>query len=376
VLDLYAEKNPNYKNGHSENPAHGYAKEFDHTPWVFCMLNNFGGRLGLHGHLDNLCNWIPEAFNNCTSIAGIGITPEASFNNPVLYDFFFETVWVKDANDEVQDIDLDAWIFDYIERRYGTVTASANEAWRILLNTVYKAELNQLGQGAPESIVNARPTLESRSASSWGNHIISYDKVLLKMVARLLLGDYEAYKDSEGYKYDLVTIFEQILSNTAQDVHLKMVEAYNDKNVDAFKAASSGFLGIADLMDEVSGMCQYYRLDRWVNQARALAENADEFTRMLYEMNAKMLVSTWGSYKQSEVGGLHDYSNRQWSGLISGFYKKRWELWINERTKELEGKPYTEKIDWFYYEWNWVREKFTSDQEKDTDLLNLANKIL
>ena len=376
VLDLYAEKYTNYTNGHKDNPDHGYSPEFDSTPWVYCMLNNFGGRLGLHGHIDNMATWIPKALNTAKYMAGIGITPEASFNNPVLYDFFFETVWVKDANDEVQDIDLDAWIFDYIERRYGTVTASSVEAWRILLNTVYKAELNQLGQGAPESIVNARPTLESRSASSWGNHIISYDKVLLKMVARLLLGDYEAYKDSEGYKYDLVTVLEQILSNTAQDVHLKMVAAYNDKDVDAFKAISLEFLKIADLMDEVSGMCQYYRLDRWVNQARTLAENADEFTRMLYEMNAKMLISTWGSYKQSEVGGLHDYSNRQWSGLISGFYKKRWELWINERIKELEGKHYTEKIDWFYYEWNWVREKFTTDQAKDTDLLNLANKIL
>lgn len=376
VLDLYAEKMYNYKNGHCENEYHGYSEEFDKTPWVFCMLNNFGGRLGLHGHLDNMATWIPKALNTAKYMAGIGITPEASFNNPVLYDFLFETVWVKDTKDKVQDIDLDTWIFDYIDRRYGVVTASAVEAWRILVNTVYKAELNRLGQGAPESIVNARPTLESRSASSWGNHIICYDKVLLKLAARLLLGDYEVYKDSEGYKYDLVTVFEQILSNNAQDVHLKMVAAYNDKNVDAFKKASLEFLEIADLMDEVSGMCKYYRLDRWINQARALAENADEFTRMLYEMNAKMLVSTWGSYKQSEVGGLHDYSNRQWSGLISGFYKKRWELWINERTNELEGKPYTEKIDWFYYEWNWVREKFTLDQKKETNLLNIANKIL
>ena len=129
-------------------------------------------------------------------------------------------------------------------------------------------------------------------------------------------------------------------------------------------------------MDEVSGMCKYYRLDRWVNQAKALAKNADEFTLMLYEMNAKMLVSTWGSYKQSEVGGLHDYSNRQWSGLIKDFYKKRWELWINERVKELGGKPFTDKIDWFFYEWGWVREKFISAQTEEPDLLKLANKII
>ena len=92
-------------------------------------------------------------------------------------------------------------------------------------------------------------------------------------------------------------------------------------------------------------------------------------------MNAKMLVTTWGSYKQSEVGGLHDYSNRQWSGLIGDFYKKRWELWINERKKELCGNP-CDKIDWFYFEWSWVREKLALKEDEATDILALAEEIL
>lgn len=376
VLDLYAEKYTNYTNGRKDNPDHGYSPEFDGTPWVYCMLNNFGGRLGLHGHLDNMASWIPNALNTAEYMAGIGITPEASFNNPVLYDFLFETVWVDNINDKVEDIDVNAWIFDYIDRRYGAVTESAEEAWDILINTVYKAELNQLGQGAPESIVNARPTVESRSASSWGNHIIGYDKGLLKKVANLLLNDYEAYKESEGYKYDLLTVLEQILSNTAQDVHIAMVSAYQNKNITDFKHRAEEFLNIADLMDKVSGKCKYYSLDRWLNQANQLADNADEFTKMLYELNAKMLVSTWGSYKQSEVGGLHDYSNRQWAGLIGGFYKKRWELWIEERQKELEGKPHLDKIDWFNFEWRWVRENTVFEENADTDLKTLAEKII
>ena len=376
VLDLYAEKYTNYTNGCKDNPDHGYSPEFDGTPWVYCMLNNFGGRLGLHGHLDNMASWIPKALNTANHMAGIGITPEASFNNPVLYDFLFETVWVNSVREEAKEIDLDAWIINYIERRYGKATDSAKKAWRILKNTVYKAELNQLGQGAPESIVNARPTLESRSASSWGNHIICYQKEQLKEVAKLLLSDYEAYKDSDGYKYDIITVLEQILSNTAQDVHIQMVEAYKNKNSSTFGQKAKEFLEIADLMDAVSGMCKYYRLDRWVNQAKALAKNADEFTRKLYEMNAKMLVTTWGSYKQSEVGGLHDYSNRQWAGLIKGFYKKRWELWISERIKELAGKPFNERIDWFYYEWNWVREATAFEKDEIVDIKTLAEKII
>ena len=73
-------------------------------------------------------------------------------------------------------INLENWTKDYAERRYGAKSNNANKAWEIFINTVYKGELNNLGQGAPESIVNARPGLVSKPASSWGNAVISYDK--------------------------------------------------------------------------------------------------------------------------------------------------------------------------------------------------------
>ena len=377
VLDLYAEKDPNYKKGHSENQAHGYSMEFDHTPWVFCMLNNFGGRLGLHGHLDNLANWIPEAYNTCTAIAGIGITPEASFNNPVLYDFLFESVWRDSFDGKIEPINLKEWICDYAERRYGIASENANKAWHILLDTVYKAELNMVGQGAPESIVNARPILISRPASSWGNSTIGYDKADLKKVAELLLSDYEVMKESMGYKYDLITVLQQILSNTAQDVHLEMVAAYENKDLAFFKTKASEFLSIADSMEKVLSGNEYYLLGRWTEQAKALANSADDFTKMLFELNAKSLITTWGSYNQCEKGGLRDYSNRQWSGLVGDFYKPRWERWIKERINELEGKPYAEKINWFISDWQWARgNKSYETKPQDLDLKALAKEIL
>lgn len=377
ILDLYAEKDPNYKKGCESSKNYGYSKEFDKTPWIFCMLNNFGGRLGLHGHIDNLANWIPEAYNTCDYIAGVGITPEASFNNPVLYDFLFESVWRDNFDSKIEPIDLNEWICNYAERRYGAKSKSAENAWEILLNTVYKGELNMTGQGAPESIVNSRPSLESRPASSWGNAVIAYDKADLKKAARLLLLNYETLKKSKGYIYDLITVLQQILSNNAQDIHLEMVAAFKNRDLAKFKVKSAEFLKIADLMDKVLSGSEYYLLGRWIQQAKALAQNADDFTKMLYELNAKSLITTWGSYKQCETGGLRDYSNRQWSGLIGDFYKVRWERWINERINELEGKPSLEKIDWFPWEWSWVRSNNTYNATPtEINLVELSNYII
>ena len=374
VLDLYAEKTPhNQETGGS----YGDTREFDETPWLFCMLNNFGGRLGLHGHLDNMARNIPIAFNSCSHIAGIGITPEASVNNPVLYDFLFETIWQDDATQALQQIDLDTWLDGYAQRRYGAASASANQAWDILKETVYKSSLNNLGQGAPESVVNARPALNINAASTWGNAVVSYDKVLLEQAAELLLEDYDVLQQSEGYLYDVANVLQQVLSNSAQEYQKKMTAAYNARNVDAFEKNAAIFLQIIDYMETVTATSEYFLLGRWVEQAKALGKNADDFTRELYEFNAKALVTTWGSYNQAESGGLKDYSNRQWSGLIGDFYKVRWERWITARTNELKGQPYESSINWFQWEWEWVRSNtLYTNEATPADLQTLGYEII
>ena len=374
VLDLYAEKTPHNQ---ETGTAYGDTKEFDETPWLYCMLNNFGGRLGLHGHLDNMASAIPQAFNNCQHIAGIGITPEASVNNPVLYDFLFETIWQDDATEALQAIDLDTWLDDYATRRYGAESTSANAAWDILKETVYKASLNNLGQGAPESVVNARPALSINAASTWGNAVVSYDKVLLEDAAELLLEDYDVLKTSEGYMYDLANVLQQVLSNSAQEYQKRMAAAYNASDLDAFEKYSETFLEIIDYMETVTATSEYFLLGRWVEQAKALGKNADDFTKELYEFNAKALVTTWGSYNQAESGGLKDYSNRQWSGLIGDFYKVRWERWITARTNELKGESYESSINWFQWEWEWVRSNTTyTTTATPADLETLGHEII
>lgn len=374
ILDLYAEKTPHYQETGS---SYGDTNEFDDTPWVFCMLNNFGGRLGLHGHLDNLANNIPTAFNECEYIAGIGIAPEASVNNPVLYDFVFETVWVDDATKEMKAIDLDTWLADYATRRYGAESESAQEAWTILKDTVYKASLNNLGQGAPESVVNARPGLNITAASTWGNAVIKYEKTELEKAAALLLKDYDTLKNSEGYLYDVANVLQQVLSNSAQEYHKKMASAFQSGDLKAFNNYADKFLAIIDDMESVTSTSEYFLLGRWVEQAKALAKNADDFTKDLYEINAKALITTWGSVNQSEIGALHDYSNRQWSGLIGDFYKVRWKRQITAWRNQLEGNEYESNINWFQWEWEWVRSnEVYPSTAADFDLEELGNKIL
>lgn len=101
---------------------------------------------------------------------------------------------------------------------------------------------------------------------------------------------------------------------------------------------SNSFLEIITKVEEVTGTQEEFMLGTWLESAKALAKNADDFTKELYELNARGLITTWGSIEQANSGGLIDYSNRQWSGLTSDYYKPRWEKWIAERKKELAGE--------------------------------------
>lgn len=374
VLDLYAEARP-----HWETWAGG---EFDNTPWLWCMLNNFGGRMGLNGHMDTVASEVARAANTAKYMAGIGITPEATFSNPVLFDLFFETVW-SDTPEHLPPIEPDMWLAQYVRRRYGAESEAAMESFRLLRKTVYNPSLNHNGEGAPESVVNARPAFEIRSASSWGTAVIGYDKHEFERAVRLLLEDYDALKESDGYLFDLADCLKQMLSNTAQEYHHTMVQAYREKNLTVFDDYSARFFQLISLTEQVLGTRREFLLGTWLRGAQKLAEEADDFTRDLYEFNARALITTWGAIRQANEGGLRDYSNKQWAGLTHDFYRPRWEKWIALRRAELTGGQKDRRSekeqaeDWFHMEWKWVLGRNPYPAEVNgLDLKELAQQAL
>lgn len=374
VLDLYAEARP-----HWESWAGG---EFDNTPWLWCMLNNFGGRMGLNGHMDTVASEVARAANTAKCMAGIGITPEATFSNPVLFDLFFETVW-SETPEKLSPIELDPWLRQYVRRRYGAQSKAAQEAFCLLRKTVYHPSLNHNGEGAPESVVNARPAFQIRSASSWGTAVIGYDKHEFERAVRLLLEDYDVLKQSDGYLFDLADCLKQVLSNTAQEYHHSMVRAYREKNLSVFDDFSERFFQLIDLTEQVLGVRKEFLLGTWLRGAQKLAEGTDDFTRDLYEFNARALITTWGALRQANEGGLRDYSNKQWAGLTSDYYRPRWEKWVADRREELvsgikDKRGEKEQAEgWFRMEWNWVLARNAySDEPNGMDLRELAQQAL
>lgn len=367
ILDLYAEKRPRWESW--------LGKEFMSTPWVYCMLNNFGGRMGLHGHLRTLANEIARASRSADFMAGVGITPEATHSNPIVFDLFFETIWT-DTN-QIEPIDLNEWFKGYIRRRYGDFSDNMYEAMLLLNDTVYNPELNEAGEGAPESVINARPALKINSASTWGNGIIAYDKAEFERATALFVHDYEKFSSSEGYRFDLVDLLKQVLSNTAQEYQQNMAQAYQEKDLISFMKWSDKFLSIIRYTDGVLACEKEFMVSTWLDDAKKCADGLDEFSRKMFEFNARALITTWaGSRLAADKGGLKDYSNKQWAGLTKDFYLARWEKWIQAKKAELSGNKVRD-MDWFALEsrWAWLENEYEATAE-NADLKEIAKEIL
>lgn len=335
ILDLYSESHPVWK----ETDAY-FGK-----PWIWNMLQNFGGNVALFGRMENVANDPADALNDPSSgkMTGIGLTPEGIEQNPALFELMLENTWQRET------INLDEWLKAYANRRYGAENQAIHNAWAILKSTVYSGGLTEGGQ---ESIIVARPTF-----SVQGHRVLTklnYDPLELAKAWEIFISQADQLCKSEGFQYDLVDITRQVLANYASSLQQEIALAYKNNNKKKFETYTQAFLELIDDMDTLLATRNEFLLGKWISDARKWGATEEE--KDLYEFNARDLVTLWGD-KDSE---LHEYSNRQWSGLLKGFYKPRWEKFFDyvsvsmNNQSALDLMAFEESLkEW---EWQWVNQ--------------------
>ena len=345
VLDLWSEIAPVW----SRTDA------FYGEQWIWNMLHNFGGRQSIYGNMPLIAKAPAEALADPASgkMKGIGLTMEAIEQNPAIYALMLENVW-RD-----KPIDLDKWIHDYATRRYGTDTPEAHNAWSVLLRTAYAS---QPAYGNV-SIISGRPTLDAESV--WTFTPCPYDKGEFLKAADALADAAESLSESEGYRYDLVNVVRQTLANYSCDIQQQFAAAYAAKDRDAWDRNKNEFIEIMDDMDRLLASHPSFLLGKWLESARKLGK--DEAEKDLFEMNARDIITLWTGKDCT----IHEYASKEWSGLISGFYRPRWLKFFEELERcwetgeEFDQEKFNSEIaNW---EWEWVNDhqKYPSTAEGD-----------
>lgn len=354
ILDLFSEAHPVWN---KTNAFYG-------KPWVWNLLSNFGGNIGLYGKMRHVAYDPAIALNDPESekMAGIGITAEGIELNPALFQLMTENVWRNDV------IDLDKWLKKYIFNRYGKENKQIDKAWQILKNTVYSSD-GRLE--TPESIITGRPTFDINT--DFTVTTLSYDPLELIGAWELFIKVAYDIKGTEGFSYDIVDVTRQVLANYATPLQQQIAKAYKDKDRKDFKKYSEEFIELISDIDELLATKKDFLLGPWILDARKWGITDKEKDQ--YEFNARDLITLWGDRN----GPIHDYSCRQWSGLLIGFYKPRWELFFNEVDASLRNnvpmnyEVFEEKVK--DLEWKWVNDNDFYIDEPSGNPIDIARKL-
>ncbi|CAK7330911.1 unnamed protein product [Dovyalis caffra] len=122
VLDLFAEAKPIWRN----------SSQFYGTPYVWCLLHNFGGNIEMYGILDAISSGPVDArISENSTMVGVGMCMEGIEQNPVVYELMSEMAF---RSGKVQVLE---WLKTYSRRRYGKAVRQVVAAWEILYHTIY-----------------------------------------------------------------------------------------------------------------------------------------------------------------------------------------------------------------------------------------------
>ena len=360
ILDLFAECRPKWGIASIFQNDKGYGQH----QWLFCMLENFGGNVGLHGRMDQLLNNFYQTQTNpkAAHLKGIGFTMEGSENNPVMFELMSELPWrpTKFGKEE--------WLKGYVRARYGTDDPTLQEAWQLLGATIYNCPMGNNQQGPHESIFCGRPSANNFQASSWSKMSNYYDPDDILHAATLFASVADKYRGNNNYEYDLVDIVRQAMADQARVQYEQTMASYKSFRRKAFATNSERFLKMLLLQDKLLGTRSEFRLGRWTTRARSLGTTPQE--KDLYEWNARVQITTWGNRTCADEGGLRDYAHKEWQGLLKDFYYLRWSTYFRELTKQMEAKskPDIEKLGSGKYKGMTTDELFSLALEQDVHI--------
>ncbi len=311
----------------------GGRNDFWGYDFVVGNLHNFGGRINLHGDLRLLAtNQYVSAREKTPQAVGSGLFMESINQNPIYYALVYEMPLYQGA------IDIEKWLDAYVERAYGAKSENARKAWQIMLNTAYAEGTNGVEFS---SVIAARPAIDVKKSGPNAGFMIPYDEQQLYKAQELLLADAKLLRSSSIYRFDVIDLQRQIMTNLAQRIQKAATAAYKDGNIDDFKLHSKRFLDLLLDVDKMLTSRSEWNFDKWVSDARSWGVTPQEKDQ--FEKDATELITYWGFTPGYECKQF-DYSWREWAGHIRRYYHPRWErLFDLMLTSYQNGEPYNEE---------------------------------
>nr|XP_054920694.1 alpha-N-acetylglucosaminidase-like [Dermacentor andersoni] len=336
ILDLSSERQPAYER----------LSMFYGQPFIWNMLLNYGGVLGMYGSLKSVNEgpFVARKANDST-MAGTGLTPEGINQNDVMFEFMNENAWRSSP------VNISEWIENYVLRRYGKKNVNATSAWRHLAESVYDLDPATLVKDHGQYTLVVRPSLHLKN-KTW------YDPADVYAAWRDLLNaatDPEI-AGQETFRYDLVDVTRQSLQLLIDNIYVEVRNCFWKKMKSALGRLAVLMTELFNDLETLLASDPHFLLGTWLRDARSWGMTEQESDR--YEYNARNQITLWGP-----KGEIRDYAAKQWSGLVQSYYMPRWELFLKSLWQSLdEHRPFNDTL-FEEQVFKLVEEPFTLSQE-------------
>lgn len=346
VLDLFAEAKPIWIT----------SDQFFGVPYIWCMLHNFAGNVEMYGILDAVASGPVEARRSENStMVGVGMSMEGIEQNPVVYDLMSEMAFRHNK------LDVKRWIDVYSTRRYGKCFSLIQDAWNILYHTVYNCTDGLFDKN--RDVIVAFPDVDPSfiSTDSFDKPHLWYSTSEVIRALEIFISSGDELSGSNTYSYDLVDLTRQTLAKYANQLFLKVIEAYHSHDVYKVTHLSNKFLELVNDMDTLLACHEGFLLGPWLESAKQLAQGQAQESQ--FEWNARTQITMWFDNTEEEASLLRDYGNKYWSGLLRDYYRPRAAIYFKYLIGSLE------KGDGFVLR-DWRREwvKLTNDWQRSRNL--------
>jgi alpha-N-acetylglucosaminidase len=306
LLDLWGEADPQWMR------LDGFAGR----PWIWNGLLNFGGRTEPVADLAAADRELEAALAAPRPPVGLGLTMEAIHNNPAFFALVTDRAW------QAGPAGVEPWIRGYGRERYGSTDSVTDRAWQALRRSVFDAESRAI---FPERFISVAVT-----TPDYGRALDLGAEVRAALFYRPadLLAACEALLEvppSGPAANDLALATAALLLRVVDHRYLDVVAGAREGAADA--AAAARFLAAFDDLDAVVATRPDLRLETWVGAARRWGGSAED--------NSRRILTTWNTPDNPR---LDNYSARIWSGLVGGYLKRRWELWLRHLPSTVDGR--------------------------------------
>lgn len=234
-------------------------------------------------------------------------------------------------------------------------------------------------------IPTSRPGLSRRETTGWGL-APHFWYPLGELTAALsdLLAAATAHPPLRGcssFRYDVIDAGREVASKAATVIWGAAAAAHAARDGGALAAAAGAMEALLADLDELLGAHKGWMLGPALARARAYAdaggsgleesgggsggadsggeteaaaaahEEAEKERRralgLYYEWNLRTQLTIWGT--SDAPGGdseVSDYANKQWAGLVSGFYAPRWAAWLRRLQEDVGGGAQYDAAAW------------------------------